>query len=494
MEAWTEIGAFSDTISGRTFERVELDILVKLCESDPGHVDYILIQRWDRIGRDVGEVFRLKKRLSLVGVELNCPDQWLDFAEPNWPVFLGIYISTAQSESLKNSDRTRQGLYQAAISGYHNPSAPVGYTKVLHGNKKIMEANDQAAYVLEAYKRVAEGQDRIEVYKSLRPYLNGIAKSGFYRMLTNPVYRGVIYVKAFKNNPAMEVIGKHDAIVSDKLWYEVNDIAMSAVAMTRGRTWQLDEMVKGSLFLKGPLKSSGKKMYSYMSRGRKNRMYGYYEDRESRRRLKARDAHALVQSFVAGLEVDGRVIDRMADVRAELLGPLKLKISAIDKRLAKLERQKNRLYDDYLGGDLMAADYTAMSKQLKSQISILVKDKGKFEREMAAYPVIKKSVYEPLSLGRLLAESPVSVKSQLVSAIFPDGFEIHADDAGVYGLRTVRINNFLSVSDSMSMSYEIEDIKKGQDLLSCPVLGGRQNQLRTVLSDLNLINNLLKVA
>lgn len=51
-----------------------------------------------------------------------------------------------------------------------------------------------------------------------------IGKSHIWNILRNPIYCGNIYIPTYKNEEAMLVKGKHEPIVSEALFNEVQDV------------------------------------------------------------------------------------------------------------------------------------------------------------------------------------------------------------------------------------------------------------------------------
>src|SRR5690606_37331496 len=131
-----------------TFFRPELEKLLKYCNHRRGEVNQVIVYKWDRFGRNVGEAFDTIRKFKEMGVEVNCPDSQIDFQDPNWPVLLGVTFGIAQSESLKISDRTKDGIYQANSEGYYTATAPVGYMKKVMGKRSIMSPHPEKAPIV----------------------------------------------------------------------------------------------------------------------------------------------------------------------------------------------------------------------------------------------------------------------------------------------------------------------------------------------------------
>lgn len=126
---WKCLGQHSDTITGTSFVRDGLEHIYNLYKNNRGALQYILVHKFDRFGRDVGDAFQTIKRFREIGIEINSPNKWIDYSDSNYPVLLAIEFGTAQGEIMKISDRTRGGLYATNLDGYYTGPCPVGYKR-----------------------------------------------------------------------------------------------------------------------------------------------------------------------------------------------------------------------------------------------------------------------------------------------------------------------------------------------------------------------------
>lgn len=96
-----EVAVYSDTVTGTRFDnRADgLDAAFKICERQRGTVDFLFVYRWDRFGRSVEHCFAAIRKFREVGVEVNCPDEWIDYSDPSWPLILSVKFGMAQSEN-----------------------------------------------------------------------------------------------------------------------------------------------------------------------------------------------------------------------------------------------------------------------------------------------------------------------------------------------------------------------------------------------------------
>lgn len=89
------VGIFSDTGSGNTFERPALDRLYKICKKNR-LVDKIWISQWSRFGRDNQKALRTIILFMEIGVEINCINNYIDFNHSSWQAILSIHVKSSK--------------------------------------------------------------------------------------------------------------------------------------------------------------------------------------------------------------------------------------------------------------------------------------------------------------------------------------------------------------------------------------------------------------
>jgi site-specific DNA recombinase len=82
-----------------------------------------------------------------------------------------------------------------------------------------------ADVIRKAFELIASGTWQVELLRK-KLYNEGlkISKSNFYNLLRNPIYCGKIRIKASKNEDEEIVQGIHKSIISENLFYEVQNI------------------------------------------------------------------------------------------------------------------------------------------------------------------------------------------------------------------------------------------------------------------------------
>jgi site-specific DNA recombinase len=484
MKAYTDcdhIGTYSDTITGTTFERPELNALLKFCKSNPGTVSLVLVQKWDRFGRNTEECLRWVRLFREIGVEVNSPFEQIDFSSTDYGLILSLRFAMAEAESNKISERTRDGLNQANREGYFTGTAPFGYKRIespsrtSSGKKrKLLVPDENAGYVREMFRRFRDGEDRGELYHEYRAKIC-LSKTQFYAVFRNPIYAGFIDVNKYRDFPAERIKGKHEAIIDEDVFESVQELIRKLEATNKGARWTTGEG-RDEFYLKGNLicDVSGKSMTGSYSKGRSKR-YPYYQtvSGKNRQSYPKDTAHHIVDEAIQELAIDfteedvltvKKMIDDMIKPQTEILRSLKTKEQTTNSRI-------NRIEEDYLNANLQAADYKRLNNKLLTEKARLTREIANLERQIQTVPKVDLNMLRSLcTIPQIYSNGDFSLKRQLLKAIFPEKFSIDPKERRV---RTTYINKILYTSDSKLDKYKSIEIKNGRAESTRPVRGGR---------------------
>jgi len=102
--------------------------------------------------------------------------------------------------------------------------------------KKVLVHDDQAGLVLEIRRAFINGETRGELLKIYGKRI-GLKKNAFYNMFTNPLYVGKVFCKAYKNFIEETIEGKHQGIITDKEYLDVQKRLKEDESSKKGKTW-----------------------------------------------------------------------------------------------------------------------------------------------------------------------------------------------------------------------------------------------------------------
>jgi len=468
----TCLGTFSDTISGKTFDRPELDTLYALCKRNEHLVTHIWVQKWDRFGRDLTDGLILIRKFKEIGIEVNCPSEHIDFDSDDWSLFLSIKLSTAQIESQKISTRTRNGIKASHLAGYYTASAPFGYSRRESKDKtgggkfrRILVPDDDAPLIKSVVARFLEGEDRNNIWASIDA---PISRSTFYDLFTRPVYAGFIKSKYSKNL----ILGKHEPIISASDYQEIQN---RLIKYQKGNSATLHTHNSIPFPLKGILQDKyGKTMRTEWTQG-KRKKYPYYRSSVDKKYLSATKANKIVTDFLKLLRPEISK-DILISKLKERLKPEMEQLENKKKEANKIRSRCERIDYDYLEGQLSALDHKRLRASLLGKLSILETDLIKMEGYVNIPELNEKYISKLYDIHDIYQTKDHIGKNILLKSIFPEGFSIQDGK-----IRTPCINQLLIISDSLSMEYP--HLKENSRPTGPTVLvgGGSQNNNRTLL-------------
>ena len=480
------IGVYQDTITGTTLDRPQLNDMFEICKSNIGHVNLILVHKWDRFGRDTEECLRHIRLFKEIGIEVNCSNEWIDFSSMDYPLILALRFSMAEVESRKISQRTKDGLNQSRRSGYYVASPPIGYKRIREKEsfkgkqRKLLVQSNEALIVKEVLKKFIGGEQRGDLYKEYKDKLV-ISRSTFYKIFTNPVYAGRVECKAYANFPYEIVEGKHEGIISMEEYNRIQVLIQENEGGNKGKTWTIGKTENLEFYLKGSLRCTKSKrlMTGSYSKGR-SKKYPYYHtpSGKERTRIKMEIAHKIVSQAIDDLsytytKVD---VDEINAIISELKMP-KEKIVAnlaasIDTEVKKMERLDSLLLNEQID----PFNYKRLIVQCRMTKLKLTKQLSVEKCFLNSVPKLNNGMLESVyNLRTIYKRSIPKVKQRLLKGVFPDSFEIDVKNGRV---RTAYVNKLFDVKGSKSIICEVPKQKNGTLISESPVLGERPDSNR----------------
>ena len=461
VKKWTCLGTYSDTISGRKFDREQLNNIYEIYSQARGVLKYMLVYRWDRLGRDVGEAFILIKRFSEIGVEINCPDNWVDHASTSWPIFLSIQFGLAQVESLKIGERTKDGTYAANSAGIFTGKCPPGYIREVSNRtrrngkrEKRLVPDENAPLVRKIFRLYADGhQTKQDLYNQHGETL-GIKRTAFYNMFNNTIYAGYMILKAYKAHPARRVECTHEPLISEELFDRMQERSQSERKPSSIRSGQ-QSVASSFFFLKGVLHChiTGKKLTGYQVRKKNGKLFYYYERMQTNTsRINVLDAHRIVDQAIKEMVPEPSFMDELkSEIRTylkEQTAADKKEAQRLSKEVFRLEDRLKKIQEDYADGFLQAIDYNELSNRFRLDLAKAKTRKEQLKHSAQTDLALRLQVAEVLgSISNIYRQATYEHKRRILRAIFPEGFAIKEKR-----VRTIRLNSLIS-----SIAYLSDD-------------------------------------
>ena len=173
----TVVGEYSDEgFSGKNIQgRMEFRRMLEDIQTQKDSVDYVLVFKLSRFGRNAADVLNSLQLMQDYGVNLICVEDGIDSSKESGKLMISVLSAVAEIERENIRAQTMAGREQKAREGKWNGGfAPYGYRLE---NGLILIAEDEAEVIRIIYDRYVHTSDRIS---TIAEYLN---RNGYTKKL-----------------------------------------------------------------------------------------------------------------------------------------------------------------------------------------------------------------------------------------------------------------------------------------------------------------------
>lgn len=341
--------------------------------------------------------------------------------------------------------------------------APIGYqNKVYENGRKYITPKPQEAGIISwAFEMLATGSCSVlEIYRMTKAKGLKCSKNNFWHLISNPVYMGKIIVPKYQQEEAHLVQGTHEPIISEELFYTVQDVLC-------GR--KKPKTVKQAVHEEFPLRNflvcpkCGRLITASRSKGR-TQYYNYYHCLSSCGwRYKAEHVNeALVQELrkykptLAMISLYKQVIlDVYHQVYVGKQGQKKELLQQINEQNSRLAKARELLLVDALD----AVDYKAIKVECERKINLLEAKLASTttpqQQEDDIEKYLDKALYNLAYIDTRYQEADIKSKRQILGSIFVEKLQFSEN-----GYRTTKVNE--AVTMICTLEAALKGCKKGQ--------------------------------
>ena len=295
------VGEYSDEgKSGKSVEgRPQFKQMLADVESGKDNVDYVLVFKLSRFGRNAADVLSSLQKMQDYGVNLICVEDGIDSSKDVGKLMISVLSAVAEIERENILVQTMEGRRQKAREGRWNGGfAPYGYQLV---NGELIIAEDEAEIIRIIYDKFVNttmGMAAIAAFlnnsgykKKLRQNntIEGFSTSFVKGVLDNPIYCGKLAFGRRKNEKIpgtrneYHIVkqkdyllsdGVHEAIISEEMWNQAHRKRReTGVLQVKTHSLEHEHILSG--IIKCPVCGSG--MYGNVNH-KKHSDGGYYKD------------------------------------------------------------------------------------------------------------------------------------------------------------------------------------------------------------------------
>lgn len=420
------VGVFEDKYSAKTFDRPQYQNMLGQLKSGKLKTDWLLFIKWDRFSRNALDAYQMIAKLKTMEVQVQATEQPLDLKVPENKLMLAVYLAFPEVENDRRGLNVTSGMRRAKKEGRWMATAPKGYKNVTDesGKKKYILPDANAPIIIWAFEELATGLTTvIDVLRRARIKGLDCSRNNFWKLIRNPVYCGKIMIPATEDEEAQLVQGQHEPLISEELFYEVQDVLDG-----RKRNVPIKNTLKEELPLRGSLicRKCGSNLTGSGSTGKLGGRYYYYHcQRGCDERFSANDANRLFVEGLKSFSVKKEAIDLyyVAMKKAFIVNKTNQsqKIASIKREIETLQQRVEKGRDLMLDDKIDANDFREIKTSLLPQIETLNRKLNSHHNIDGDYRTFIEEGFGILkNLPETYSQADIRAKQQIVGSIFPE--------------------------------------------------------------------------
>ncbi len=238
--------------SAKSFDRPEWKKWMEQIKTRKINCDEILVTSWDRFSRDLTGALNMIDYLRKRNVTPQSIEQPIDYAIPENLFMLAIYLANPDVDNRRRSIKVKGGIRQGLKQGRW-PRRPVyGFMSAKNEEDThiIVHHPEKAPAVREIFEGVSKGISQKEIRENLKKKGITVSRNNMHKILKNVLYMVKIIVPASEDEPKTMVQGIHEPIVTESLFYEVQQI-LSGNRIARGKSIPKYTKLRDDFHLRG---------------------------------------------------------------------------------------------------------------------------------------------------------------------------------------------------------------------------------------------------
>jgi site-specific DNA recombinase len=419
------VAHYQDDHSAKTFVRPEFQKFLNFAKKQPGEVDLLLFTNWSRFSRNATDSYAMLSTLRKLAVEPQAIEQPLDLSIPENKIMLAFYLAAPEVENDRRSANVITGVYRARKEGRWANVAPAGYKNVRGDDGKATIVPDAfAPLVREAFEQFATGAFGVEELRR-KMYKKGLKseRSSFHVLLRNHAYIGRVCVPAFKGEPAYYTRAVHEPLVTEELYYQVQNILQE-----RKPNRPTKNTTKEEVILLGHLtcRRCGSLLTGSASHGNGGRYFYYHCQHGCKERFRAENAHEEFRKYLSSFKPNRAAIESFYEYLTSMFQSNqrddKREVDAIDAEIARNQKRLQNAKQMRLDGEFDIAGYKEMKVALEETINDLIRKKATLSAPLEDYEkYIRHAVTIVRDLGTFYEGlKDLASRDLLVGSIFPE--------------------------------------------------------------------------
>lgn len=413
-----------DGFSARTFDRPDFKRLEQFIDKNYRTVDYLVVFAFDRFSRDSGEGLVLIKKLQRkYAIKITSVAEGITFDadDPASFFYAGLMLLKAEDEIIRNRVRINMGIFTAkTVQGRYLGMAPYGYKNVRDENKKPLIVPDEKTrhivqYIFSQYIQQTPIVEISRVAKQMGLHHTG--KMAIQKILKNPVYIGLIHVRAYQDHPDQWVEGIHEHLIDKVTFYQVQQRFAKPIVHTR--------VIHDEFPLRGVVKCHcGLPLTGAKSTGKSGMKFPYYNCKiKGHNTIPVKKAHeqlegvfkelSLPKETIMNIESIGRnLVKERLENNQELYAKNKKEYDEVDAKLKSIEEKYISNQMNYETYQRWFSDLTKNRRALAARLEVF---NGKSDD---IYQLFNNEINQLVDLGQIYQKASTVKKQELLRLVF----------------------------------------------------------------------------
>ncbi len=452
------LGLFKDDHSAKTFRRPAFqELLVKL-KKNKMTANLLLFTKWVRFSRNAADAYGMISTLNNFGLEPQAIEQPLDLNIPENKIMLAFYLAAPEVENDRRALNVLVGMRRAKKEGRWVATAPKGYKNVRIDNKPTIVPDDNAIHVKWVFNEIKKGilaPDQIRKEANKRGF--AVSRSYFWTMIRNPLYCGKLLIRAYKDEEAHEVRSVHETLITEDLFYDVQDIINGKKRSTVVSLKQKDELpLRGFL----TCAQCGGKLTGSASKGKYQRYFYYHCQPGCKERFRADEANEKVIVELQRISSKKEILNFYRILIEKQLKKTNKETSdgnhhlrtEIGKNRERIENAQKLMLD----GQLDMAEYRSIKSKYEAKTTEIESEMSNAISKPSDYIRYLDFGFSYLqNLDRAYVSGNTALKNQILCSIFSEKLVFEKNN-----YRTPVYQEALSLILNVDMEYT--EVKKGQ--------------------------------
>ncbi|WP_448103422.1 recombinase family protein [Pedobacter panaciterrae] len=455
-----------EDFSAKTFNRPQwMNLVTELKKTKGKDCDYIIFTKWDRFTRNTMDGYNMINFLMKFGIMPTAIEQPLDLTIPEQKLMLAVYLSMPEVENDRRGLNVRYGMRRAKKEGRWMGIALPGYKNRIRedGTKYIAINEPEASLIKWSFETIAKDIYPTEHIWNLARR-NGLkcSRVSFWRAIRNPCFCGKLIVPEMGNEESYLVDGVHEPLISETLFYQVQDILDG-----RKRNEYIKQTTPEELPLRGFMYCAkcDRLLTGSASKGR-HRYYSYYHcKRPCRVRYRSEEVNEYFLKHLRNYVPKPGMAKLFRDVVCDTYNDSTSIFDQEKKSLiVRVTEQNNRITKSrelLLAEVITPDDYKQIKAEgekniirLEAKINDLSK---KIEFDYDIFSILDESLETLKNIADLYEKADTEGKQYIVGSIFPEKFVFDGEID-----RTARMN--LGFQLIYHIKNKLEGKKKGVSL------------------------------